>query len=93
MEPGIKTEVIGEKKQRSEAIKFAIKFAAIGVENRLVCRRLKTRSRVNHSAQIFLDIAITCHARKNILSCLSLTVFFTQDTVVSNRVDFSVRRL
>ena len=42
MEPGIKTEVIGEKKkhqvcpQRSEAIKFA----AIGVENRLVCRRL-----------------------------------------------------
>ena len=64
MEPGIKTEVIGEKKQRSEAIKFAIKFAAIGVENRLVCRRLKTRSRVNHSAQIFLDIAITCHARK-----------------------------
>ena len=68
MEPGIKTEVIGEKKQRSEAIKFAIKFAAIGVENRLVCRRLKTRSRVNHSAQIFLDIAITCHARKNTLS-------------------------
>ena len=42
---------------------------------------------------IFLDTAITCHARKNTLSCLSLTVFFTQDTVVSNRVDFSVRRL
>ena len=42
MEPGIKAEVMGQKKNREVCSQrsVTIKFAAIGVENRQVCRRL-----------------------------------------------------
>ena len=42
MEPGIKAEVMGQKKNREVCSQrsVTIKFAAIGVENRQVCLRL-----------------------------------------------------